>query len=108
MSKIDTIHTDFVNRANELKVTFIDSIPTSTTFLPSSQEIEFCKAFTVLFHACLEDYFEKLSIELISLFQAKYRNSNFVESSDLNDLVLLNQKIKRQIETYLMIMGYIL
>lgn len=36
----------------------------------------------------------------------KYRNNDFITNDDLSDISQLNQKIKSQIETYLMIVAY--
>lgn len=54
----------------------------------------------------MEDYFEKIAILLSRRYIKKYRDTDFVTTSDLSDITLLNQKIKSQIETYLMIVSY--
>ena len=102
---VDDEYRKLDERVQQLKTTFID--PLSTTSLrPSPQDEEFAKAFVLLFHASLEDYFEKIATILIARYLEKYRTSNFATTTDLSDIATLNQKIKSQIETYLMIVCY--
>ena len=102
---VDDEYRKLDERVQLLKTTFID--PLSTTSLrPSPQDEEFAKAFVLMFHASLEDYFEKIATILIASYLEKYRTSNFATTTDLSDITTLNQKIKSQIETYLMIVCY--
>lgn len=105
MNDIDLIYQDFCHKTGELKTTFLDVLSPST-MLPTLQETEFCKAFVVLFHASLEDYFEKIALKIIANALLKYRNAQFVTQADLADITQLNEKIKSLIETYLMIVSF--
>ena len=95
MSDINTIYNDFTDKVAKLKITFLDTLSLSPISLePTLQETQFCKAFVVLFHASLEDYFEKISLKIIANAIPKYRNAQFVTQADLAvaDVIQVNQK----------------
>ncbi|MFN0200799.1 MAG: HEPN domain-containing protein [Bacteroidia bacterium] len=106
MTSIENIYNTFKQQAESLKELFIDSLPSAATLLPIDSEQTYIKAFIVLFHACLEDFFEQISLELIRVFKKKYEEKNFVNPNDTGNVTQLNEKIKSQLETYLMIVSF--
>ncbi|MDZ7880943.1 MAG: HEPN domain-containing protein [Saprospiraceae bacterium] len=102
---IDLEYQKLDSKVQQLQTSFIDVLST-TSLIPSPQDEEYTKAFVLLFHASLEDYFEKITTLLIARYLEKYRTSTFIDVSDLTNVANANQKVKTQIETYLMIVSY--
>jgi hypothetical protein len=91
-------------QVSNLKTTFVDTLSLSLT--PTEQDKTFTKAFCVLFHASLEDFFEKIAQNVLQKSINAYKNITFVTTSDMQNLELLNEKIQKQVETYVLLVTY--
>lgn len=105
MNKIELEYDKFKAQVMILNRSFIDRL-SDDTLKPTEQDEYLVKAFIVLFHAALEDYFEKITTKLLELYFEKYKKGVFVSDGDRMDLNALNRKIKSQMETYIMIVNY--
>lgn len=94
------------NKKDELFEIFFKPLQTqSPTLEPSSQEIYFVRSFCLLFHASIEDYFEKITSLLAKYAVEAYENISFLAQTDLDTLSLpeINEKLRQQLHTYLML-----
>lgn len=103
---IEAAYLRFTTKENELESFFITPCQTPPpTILPSTQEISFIAAYCLLFHACIEEYFETLVKIIATHGHSVYVSDAFLTEHDLDTLSLakINEKIKQQLHTYLML-----
>ena len=89
--------------ADELDVLYIKR---PTGLQPTPQEIELSKAFCVRFHACLEDYFEQIAINMLALAKDKIDSGVFLSPTDLTDLTTANTKVQTLVEMYILMLHF--
>ncbi len=78
------------------------------TLIPTSQEEDCVKAFCVLTHAALEEYFEKLTLKTINNAYKKYKSKFFIEEipTSKDELDSLNLLIFQLIKTLVLSSSY--
>jgi RiboL-PSP-HEPN len=100
-TNINTIFDNWKTHIDSLKSDFIDTI-SSTSILPSISDNNLVRAFVVLFHASLEEYFENIASAGGLKAVKAYQTHIYVDAPDLADLNKLNAKIGSLIETYVL------
>lgn len=89
---------------NRLYESFLKTYVTSATLIPTKAEEDAVKAFCVLAHAALEEYFEDLSSTILKEAVAIYESKKIVSKipRDLAELQELNDSLCQLIETLIL------
>lgn len=99
---IRTEYTKLEEYIKRIKINFIDDILNVDEFTPSDKTIDNVKAFCILSHASIEEYFEKVAICRITKIKQLFRNTSFLEQEDLQDLGKCNQKVKNIVSSLIL------
>lgn len=80
----------------------------SKTLKPTTQEEDCVKAFCVLTHAALEEYFEKLTLKTVTNAYRKYKTQKFIDSipTTQTEIDNLNSLISQLIKTLVLSTGF--
>ena len=91
-----------------LYLTLLKEHVKTKTLIPSSQEEDCVKAFCVLTHAALEEYFEKLTLKTVNNAYKKYKTKQFIENipTTQNEIDNLNILISQLIKTLVLSSTY--
>ena len=88
-----TEFSELKNYCFRLYLNFLKPYIHTKTLLPSSGEEDSVKAFCVLSHAAIEEYFEKITLNTISNSYKVYKSSVFIDKIPIsqNDVDGLNR-----------------
>jgi hypothetical protein len=91
-----------------LYLTFLKNHVKIRTLIPTSQEEDCVKAFCVLHHAALEEYFETLTLKTVNNAYKKYKTKKFIQSlpTTQNEVDNLNIIISQLIKTLVLSSSY--
>jgi hypothetical protein len=91
-----------------LYLTLLKNHVKSQTILPTSQEEDCVKAFCVLTHAALEEYFEKLTLKTVNNAYRKYKSKKFIDNIPTTQVEIdnLNNLIAQLIKTLVLSSSY--
>ncbi|WP_439699199.1 HEPN domain-containing protein [Mucilaginibacter sp. AW1-7] len=101
-------YSNLKNYCHRLYVGFLKQHIKATTLLPSKEEEDCVKAFCVLTHAAIEEYFEKVAIKTISSSYKKYKTQKFINTipANQNELDKINQSLSQLIKTLILSSAY--
>lgn len=91
-----------------LYLTLLKEFVKSNTLLPTPKEEDCVKAFCVLAHAALEEYFEKLTLKTINNSYQTYKSKKIIKTIPVSQLEVdkLNQIINQLIKTLVLSTSY--
>jgi hypothetical protein len=99
---------DLKQYSYRLYLTLLKDHVKSKTLIPSSKEEDCVKAFCVLTHAALEEYFEKLTLRTVGNAFKKYESKKFIEviPTTQDEIDNLNLLIAQLIKTLVLSSTY--
>jgi len=96
------------NYCYRLYVGFLKQHTKSQTLLPSKEEEDSVKAFCVLTHAAIEEYFEKVTLKTVSGAYKKYKKKQFINKipTSQHELDEINNSLSQLIKTLVLSSAY--
>jgi len=101
-------YSELKNYCYRLYVSFIKQYTKATTLKPTPEEIDNVKAFCVLSHAALEEYFEKLATKTMISAKRKFDGKSLIDKIPINqsELDAINSNIIQLVKTLTLSSGY--